>query len=776
MGLAFINPCLQTAGPTWERLSLAAVLEENRPGGATLKPRDIAGWGLQAAEALAHAHQRGVIHRDIKPSNLLLDPEGIIWLTDFGLAKRADEVTMTVTGILRGTPRYMSPEQAAAVKQPVDHRTDIYSLGATLYELATGKPVFDADTPQGILSQIQNAEPVAPRQLRHDLPRDLETIILKCLAKERERRYPTAQALADDLRNLLNGQPIKARRPSLFEQAGRWARKQRRSVMVAAVAVTAAVVLVVSGLLAGNAYREAQLGWLSLTTDGPMLRAEVLEAEGEDPVVPSFTIPRSEPLTLPAGWYRLRVSAPGQLSETYQVLVEKGVKRHFTIGANDRQLWEPVEVSKGSDSSLEVLEWVERDGTSRADLVVRGTTGVLEYLVRRVDGRTGKVIWQRSLEKDQPALAALGLPARSALGTALGSSSDNKAGTAGLVRPAPDVDGDGIPDLIWMGSNAGDRQTEPRPVLLALSGRDGTVLWHFQGPAGSRLACPPLVADVDGDGQPDLIVVLARVMALDGRVDRWNPATDHAPMFQMQTQVEAISGRKGGSLWHYRLPLQTNSRDLKLCRRAATLIAAPLLRFPYALPSLAEACRVPFRKVGWPLDPSILCHAAALHGDGPKAVAVIGAYQAVVGLDVRTGHPVWPLRELEMPLLALSRHGDQGFTARCSDTGEIQVAAVSPATGECLWKQTPQGRQGEGDMGVRTFSKDRSFWPLPEFADLDGDGKLEVLFPWQVLAGATGESRWPRRSSEEFDRGRGRPEFVLASVVPMWAPPFGGKG
>src|SRR5207248_10671213 len=108
----------------------------------------VARWGVQAAEALAHAHARNVIHRDIKPSNLLLDREGTVWLTDFGLARRSDEVTLTVTGMLMGTPRYMSPEQAGALQQPVDHRSDVFSLGATLYELATARPAFDGDTPQ----------------------------------------------------------------------------------------------------------------------------------------------------------------------------------------------------------------------------------------------------------------------------------------------------------------------------------------------------------------------------------------------------------------------------------------------------------------------------------------------------------------------------------------------------------------------------------------------------------------------------------------------------
>ena len=148
----------------------------------------MAGWGLQAAEALTHAHQREVIHRDVKPSNLLLDHGKRIWLTDFGLAKRLDDVTLSLTGALLGTPRYMSPEQAEATVKSVDHRTDIYSLGATLYELVTGQPVFAADTPHAVISKIIHNEPQSPRHVRPDLPRDLETILLKCLSKEAVQR------------------------------------------------------------------------------------------------------------------------------------------------------------------------------------------------------------------------------------------------------------------------------------------------------------------------------------------------------------------------------------------------------------------------------------------------------------------------------------------------------------------------------------------------------------------------------------------------------------
>ncbi len=167
-------------------------------------------WGLQAAEALAYAHQRGVIHRDVKPSNLILDDdEGRIWLTDFGLAKQLDDVTLSMTGALLGTPRYMSPEQADATRRKVDHRTDLYSLGATLYELLSGQPVFHADTPHEVLHKILSDDPERLRKHQPAVPRDLETIVMKCLSKDPAERYSTANELVQDLRAFLDNRPIR---------------------------------------------------------------------------------------------------------------------------------------------------------------------------------------------------------------------------------------------------------------------------------------------------------------------------------------------------------------------------------------------------------------------------------------------------------------------------------------------------------------------------------------------------------------------------------------
>jgi serine/threonine protein kinase len=204
--------------------------------------RKIAMFGLQAAEALEYAHQMGVIHRDIKPANLLLDGRGNLWITDFGLAQHRDYVGLTKTGDVVGTLRYMSPEQSRARRGLVDHRTDLYALGATLYELLTLTPVFESNDRNELLVQLAHAEPRAPRRLNPAIPADLETIVLKALTKEVEGRYATAQEMADDLRRFLEDRPIQARRPTLRERVRRWARRHQTVVWAAVLIMGLTVV------------------------------------------------------------------------------------------------------------------------------------------------------------------------------------------------------------------------------------------------------------------------------------------------------------------------------------------------------------------------------------------------------------------------------------------------------------------------------------------------------------------------------------------------------
>jgi serine/threonine protein kinase len=203
----------------------------------------VAQLGIQAATALQYAHERGVIHRDVKPSNLLLDVHGRLWLTDFGLAHLAGEPGLTFTGSLLGTLRYMSPEQALARHEPVDARSDIYSLGLSLYELLCLRPAFAGTTQQEVLRRIAQEDAPALRAQEATVPRELATIVHKAIAKDARERYTTAQALADDLRRYLENRPILARPPGPAERVMKWARRHRAAVLAGAGTLVLAVVL-----------------------------------------------------------------------------------------------------------------------------------------------------------------------------------------------------------------------------------------------------------------------------------------------------------------------------------------------------------------------------------------------------------------------------------------------------------------------------------------------------------------------------------------------------
>jgi hypothetical protein len=232
-GLPFYTMEFLSGGPLSRRL-------DNKP----LPAREAAQLLLLLARAVHYAHENGVVHRDLKPSNVLLDADGTPKVADFGIAKRLGENnSLTLTGEVLGTPGYMAPEQASG-EGPVGPAADVYSLGAILFEALTGQPPFVGPDPAAVLLRVVSTDPPRPRELNPNAPLDLETICLKCLEKEPDKRYASAEALAEDLRRFLADEPILARPATPLELAGKWARRSP----VAVTMLAASVLLVLVGL------------------------------------------------------------------------------------------------------------------------------------------------------------------------------------------------------------------------------------------------------------------------------------------------------------------------------------------------------------------------------------------------------------------------------------------------------------------------------------------------------------------------------------------------
>ena len=712
--------------------------------GTPINPEQVVALGLQAAEALAHAHRRGVVHRDVKPSNLILDKEDRLWLTDFGLARRTDDVTLSLSGMLLGTPRYMSPEHAQASSKRIDHRSDLFSLGATLYELLTRKPAFPGDLAHDVIQHILIDEPTPIRQLNPSVPRDLETIVMKCMAKDPNSRYESAEKLAADLRAVLEDRPIQARRANAVEQATRWLKQNRRSVSQVSTAAMVTLAVTLTSLLGWSSYKSWNMSSLQLTALQPPLVAEILDDTGKS--IRTETLPMQNAANLPAGEYKVRVSGDGSLSQDFDVSLDRGSRNtKYTTNVSDQWLMTPQPLQHSCD--------VVDLGNERA-VAVWSKDGIT---VHKHQGP--QVTWTLKLshETAPPINDSPGYMNPRTFSSfqerGFGESNESRPW---MIHDFIDVNGDGVGDLVCAARH--------QAWLMAISGNGEGVLWFAPRgrelqrsrpdaqntglmsqelmPHGSVLNAPLLCEDLDDDGVKDFLVTLV------------DPTTVYLANSSLDCDlwVEAVSSRTGNTLWKHDLPKtlfttpnnQTVPYDMRWFVNmnggyssqggAVGSIAGGRLRSP------GHVERSGYH-VYMPTSPKLITSSYGAESGAAQSSVAIVAGDKLLLLDPHTGTmrepPVEigfrPGRDVQwadvdgdgaLDMVALEEATPPPNAATTTATSILPKLIVwSLAARKTLWSKTLDTYwPRKPHLGVLAPK-----WPL--VCDLDGDGKSEVVVP-----------------------------------------------
>ncbi len=370
-----------------------------------LMAREAAAIIRDVALAVHYAHKRGIVHRDLKPANILIDQDSRVRVTDFGLARRqTDETRLTHTGQLLGTPNYMPPEQITGRAEDSGPAADVYSLGATLYAILTGRPPFQAASMADTLRQVAEQEPVALRQLDVAIPRDLETIALKCLEKSASRRYATAQSLADDLDRFLTDRPIIARRSTQRERFVRWGRRNPL-----AAGLTAALTVLVIGALSVLAVSNAQIRRESAARAAALQQKDAALATARDAVNQMLTDVASEKFNNVPIAHPLRVSLLKgaqrfyedlmQLNEADRSLVPELAQVLYNMAGLQRELGQKEDAERSLRRGIDLLSAMDK-----RDPVLQERIAIMELdLAYTMDPTSGAL---QSARKEDPAVEA----------------------------------------------------------------------------------------------------------------------------------------------------------------------------------------------------------------------------------------------------------------------------------------------------------------------------------------------------------------------------------